>query len=242
MKERPILFSAPMVKAILEGRKTQTRRIVKPQPELDAKVGFIHTDRKGKRWASGIGFDHAGTVRNFVHRCPYAKASGERLWVRETWRIGAWDEDEGQISVDYRDGPDKQWRSDDRDDTGEKFNDLWLSCCDELQEKDIRPNRNGRYEWKPGESPLRWRPSIHMPRWASRINLEVTGVRVERLQESSCRDAWAEGIKQETADTIENLSKSPQDIYRELWESINGAGSWARNEWVWVVEFKRVTP
>lgn len=266
MKERPILFSAPMVRAILEGRKTQTRRIVKPATLEAIEFMTGRADEEPARSADlGLFYDRPevedsrGRTRSLKHpqwlvfNAAYPEegslpigqgygAVGDRLWVRETWRVGAWDEDEGQFAIDYRDGPDMRWRSDERDDTGEKFNDLWLSCCDELSDKDIHPNSDGRYEWKPGESPLRWRPSIHMPRWASRISLEVTGIRVERLQEISENDAADEGVGALMPAAREGNPDQYRETFMELWESINGKGSWAASPWCWVVEFKRVTP
>lgn len=221
MKERPILFSAPMVRAILEGRKTQTRRVVTPQPE----PGCIGT------FGPGMPFIRTGGKS---HSCPYGQP-GDRLWVRETWRIGAWNEDKGAFAIDYCDGPRRAWITDPTDHGGERFNDLWIRCCDELHEKGIEPNEDGNYVWLPGESPLRWRPSIHMPRWASRITLEVTGVRVERLQDISGSDAVAEGVRSRLPDNGIAVAE-----YRDLWQSINGAGSWIVNPLVWVIEFEVV--
>lgn len=194
MKERPILFKDEMIRAILEGRKTQTRRVVKLP--------------KNHVWGS-FSVDKL--------RCPYGKP-GDRLWVRETWR-----HIDGGVMCDAAGGvidafePETIYRAD-------------------------RKNLNRR-----------WKPSIHMPRWASRIMLEITGVRVERLRDISYQDAQAEGVQTETADpwfyhisTERNVydfaADEPQGSFRKLWESINGAGSWNKNPWVWVVEFKRVQP
>ena len=177
MSERPILFSGPMVRALLDGRKTQTRRVVKPQP--DAALG----DLPGAAWNAG-----------FVNvSCPYG-APGDTLWARETW------------------GP---------------FEGGFIYRADE------GPNV------KPDDG--RWHPSIHMPRWASRLTLHIKSVRVERLQEISEADALAEGCTAKLAEEAPALDEARQD-FRELWESINGPGSWDANPWVWVVEFKRVQP
>lgn len=103
-------------------------------------------------------------------------------------------------------------------------------------------------KWEPGNAPTHWRPSIHMPRWASRLTLEVTGVRVERLNDISEADAKAEGVDHELAFHEGLLGRTvegrPADAmwFEALWESINGDGSWAANPWVWVISFKRVTP
>ena len=206
MKERPILFSAPMVRAILEGRKTQTRRVVKPQPPAGHNfAGFtIHSTRtsdEGKAvWGAGDALPYLRAAHRV--RCPYGQP-GDRLWVRETW---ARDDEDGALFY--------------RADVGLGGNaDDW-----ERNRIDGAP----RY---------RWRSPIHMPRWASRITLEITGVRVERLQCISDHDAIAEGAQQ-----IGDCDGAFVAGYRNLWESINGAGSWDANPFVWVVEFKAVTP
>lgn len=180
--ERPILFSAPMVRAILEGRKTQTRRIVKHQP-----LPWVGPDPPG--WPPP---------------CPYGQL-GDRLWVRETWAQ--------PTSLDP--GP-TFYRAD------------YPSCVPR------------QFENVPPAEAVRWRPSIHMPRWASRITLDVTGVRIERLQDISEADAMAEGVV-ETHAHLRDLGPCMEWCYafEDLWTRINGAGSWNANPWVWVIEFKR---
>ena len=236
MRERPILFRGLMVRALLEGRKTQTRRIVKPQPVGGDR---IHESEDG--WVVGRMRDSENAWGEL--HCPYG-VPGDRLWVRERWRIGAWDENEGRIAIDYADGPDKRWRSDQTDDDGEKFNRLWQGSCDELHRKRILADSNGQYHWKPGESPLRWRSGRFMPRWASRITLEVTDVRVHRLQEISDEDAIAEGLIEHGSGFLGfhggPWQRHPEDAYSNLWDSINGPGSWASNPWVWAITFRRI--
>lgn len=212
MKERPILFSAPMVRALLDGSKTQTRRMVKP---FFARVGAI---------ASAVPADVVVERDGFAHRgCPYGQPA-DRLWVRESWhQRGVWRKP---------DWPEAEW-----DDA------YWSGSKDVIYAADAARPATG---W-------RGRPSIHMPRWASRILLEIVSVRVERLQDISVADAKAEGITpyevrqfaqfgataEERAAMYQRSAVRP---YRDLWESLNGAGSWAANPWVWVVEFKRITP
>lgn len=190
MKERPILFNAPMVRAILAGTKTQTRRVVNPQPvELpDFNRGRLSYNVRGsvyRAWNPAV----------MVPSCPYGQP-GDRLWVRETF---------GHF----------------------ERNDQLKPGCEIFYRAD-------------GEGPHLepWRPSIHLPRWASRILLEITRVRVERLHEISRGDAMAEGCP------FPNMADGddPRQWYAGLWEQINGPGSWIANAWVWVVEFKRVTP
>lgn len=202
IKERPILFSAPMVRAILEGRKSVTRRALKVQPHIDASGNFCVG-----QYNYGQDLDGTPMTRNFVRsHCPYGQP-GERLWVRETFNSSA----------------------DCRPPVAEPF----------IYAADL--NSDGRTKWA-----AKWKPSIHMPRVASRILLEITAVRVERLQAISRADIRAEGLECPPELASDDVSPNYRDWYpkawRELWESINGTDSWNANPWVWVVEFKRVAP
>jgi hypothetical protein len=206
-KERPILFSAPMVRAILDGRKTVTRRAVNPQPVLTEGSGF-----SWKGHLFGCGSDDRETARNFSkHCCPFGKP-GDRLYVRETCFIN--DYREAGVPVDER-----------------------ASC-------EIHYRADGIPDFEGEEELIRWRPSIHMPRWASRILLEITDVRVERLQDISRADIRAEGLQCPPELASDDVSPNYRDWYpaawKELWNSTGG--DWDANPWVWVVEFKRVTP
>ncbi len=251
MTDRPIIFSAPMVRALVEGRKTQTRRLIKPQPKEPQQFGGEWFDLAVERYRSG---DDGET--------PIIKyAPGDRLWVREAWRIGWWNEDEGRIAVDYCDGPRREWLTIPDDEDGEKFNRFWQSSCDELEHKGIEPNAEGRHLWEPGSSPLRWRSSIHMPRWASRLTLIVESVRVERLQDISEVDVKAEGLACLSKDQGRvwkwGLPESdghpgPQGwqwqmwcigsapAYAKLWDRIHGPGAWAANPWIAAITFRVV--
>lgn len=201
MKERPIPFSGPMVRAILAGRKTQTRRTVKPQPVTESN-GVAHWPNP---WPA---------------RCPYGQP-GDRLWVREAWRT-------------------------------------WAGL-DKMPPRDMAANGPViHYECSPLShiNMGKLRPGMFMPRWASRILLEVVAVRVERLNDISEEDAIAEGVFKKIAgggigDLVETIdggqavyiSRGQAKMsYWALWEQIHGPGSWDVNPWVWVVEFKRVAP
>lgn len=211
-KERPILFRAPMVRAILEGRKAQTRRVVKPQPVGNADVQF--------RVAAAVTIDGGKQLR-----CPYGQP-GDRLWVRET----GW-ERPIRTPRQMREGAD----------TWPKF----AYDADGWTDDDHADMKRWGF---------RRRPSIHMPRWASRILLEVTAVRVDRLSNISEADSIAEGVESvrnegvywrdysnpDGRDCVSMTALTPVESYKTLWESING--SLSMNPWVWVVEFKRVTP
>ena len=194
MKERPILFSAPMVRALLNGTKTQTRRAVKAKhlPWLENSVLNFLDGKWNQR------------------PLPYGKP-GDRLWVRETWAH----EIHALAAMREEDGP------------------FAYAATDSVQ------HRLGE----------KWRPSIFMPRWASRITLEITRVLVERLQDISEEDAIAEGCAKNHngyywggPHAVSGLKQMATAVsaYQDLWESINGPGSWDANPWVWVIEFKRV--
>jgi len=205
MKERPILMSAPMVLAVLNGTKTQTRRVMKLQPHSPpSKVGCAE-------WETSQG----------QFRCPYGIA-GDRLWVRETF----------QFVHANSDGQRQTFNS-------------------------AKPFTQHDYRWieyaatpRDNEPPPKWKPSIFMPRWANRITLEIVSVRVERLQDISEEDAISEGIENSNIASSKWPWKnyrgencwvdSPLYSYQSLWESINGKGSWAKNHWLWVIEFKKI--
>jgi hypothetical protein len=230
MKEKPILFSGPMIRAILENRKTQTRRIIKPQP-LHI-VWFEHQ----KGWCAKIAENQYA-----MKVCPYGKIS-DRLWVRETFVV---ENGGGEYCIE---APTD----------GSPFHKTTVSDGEGGEQEAIEiPHFRATepdaaiYSWACMEgdcdhdgdedecNKTRWKPAIHMPRWASRIDLEVVKVRVERLQDISRGDAWAEGIIPESG---VGSSVGPVPQYEKLWESINGEGSWNANPFVWVIEFKRLRP
>jgi hypothetical protein len=214
VKERPILMSGAMVRALLDGSKTQTRRVVKPQPPAEAKdvFTFHHPDPRTHFY----GFD-GEALMDWAQPCPYGEA-GDRLYVRETWQhsnhpCGPYEDD---CIVFYR-----------------------ADYLDDPLGPDLERSADGIRR--------QWRPSIHMPRAASRIALEVTGVRVERLQDLSETDSLAEGIEASSEgfgiDSGRHChAASARQSYASLWDSLNAARGygWDANPWVWVVEFRRV--
>jgi len=287
MNERPILMSAQMVRAILDGRKTQTRRIVKPQPDHghdyndgagyrpqigDTEItcpygqpgdrlwqtgeipsggfyyiqGFLHESEGGDSRPIYVnkqhmtwGYDKSDDPESLssdgfdVARMKWKRA-GARLWVKETWKPHC----EGPISDEFPLGTCVKYRADGK--------------C-------LKPTTwtNEQGAWcEANEESTRWRPSIFMPRWASRITLKLTSVRVERLQDISDEDAVAEGVEgrfhpdQSDLWTWRDYNTpgryaygsmfGPIESYRTLWKSINGKGSWDKNPWVWILEFKRL--
>ena len=206
MNERPILFNAPMVRALLANTKTQMRRIFKPDRMTWDENGRYktHAMRGGELSITGSG---PFKPSSWLHYCPYGQPGGDRLYVRETWAAP--------------------------------------HAYDHLPPRLIPQDARIHYAATEDRGGLLWRPSIHMPRWASRITLEVTGVRVETLQDIDLADALAEGISDTGAlilDSAGNEQGGPIAEYAVLWEQINGPGSWAANPWVWCISFSRVTP
>lgn len=235
-KERPILFSCDMVRAILDGRKTQTRRPIKPQPP--SYIDGLHGNKLRQRAPYRLEHPETGAIigsgffddDDRAYKCPFG-VPGELLWVRETW--------------------------------GDRADYSELAAC-----------RTDRvyYAADGKKSGWKYRPSIHMPRWASRITLEAVSVRVERLQEITEEDAQAEGVEpaerhcescgwtgrwDDAPFVSEDNAPCPechrdtdsidQDAmfrrgFSNLWHSIYGRESWAANPWVWSVEFRRVNP
>lgn len=224
MIERGMIFNGEMVRAILDGRKTQTRRIMAPQPADDIeRSAFPNPDAIG--WKSSLKHKHGSTTAHF---CPFG-AVGDRIWVRETFQGPLFDYEQMEAFLE----------------DSSKFEKP--EFCQYAADGGHRP------EYQDADDNLRygWRPSIHMPRWASRITLEITDVRVERLNAISEEDAEAEGINMEAlADSQDrydciadhNMTGRPTatGAFKYLWESIYGAENWQANPWVWVIEFKRV--
>jgi hypothetical protein len=233
MNTKPILFSTPMVQTILEGRKTQTRRIIKPQPCKEAKKfeRFIETVDCGFEARFGNDISTAVCDRKTKYKL------GEILWVRETWRIGAWNKDSGCIAVDYKAGnyTRREWiKVEDQN----RFERYWIESTHDAIKAGIKPDANGEYHWEPGQAPTRWRPSIHMPRKAARIFLQVTNVRIERLQIITEEDAMAEGVKDpydyQESDYYEQKHMRGLEINKSafagLWDSIYAAPKTVKNE------------
>lgn len=233
MIERPILFSGAMVRAILAGRKTQTRRVVKPQPLVgDGGCWFPDPPQKPTSRARHYA-NEAHMRRGLPLDFQFYGAPGDRLWVKETWQPRASARAVGWEVTYAADG-------------SVFFHDV-----------DRAPG-----SWKfPKAAAIGWVTPLFMPRWASRLTLEVTGVRVERLNDISEEDAKAEGADRDftpcdpddredprevgypsASDTAHAEATKHRRFFRSLWESINGDGSWKANPWVWAITFKRVTP
>jgi len=218
MKETGLMFKAPLVRAILSGQKTQTRRIAKTEITM-GRDSLLEPHR---------GCKHAGIyllpeyAKEAAALCPYGKP-GDRIYVRETWQ-----------------GPlmsAKEWE------------DHYFSNADELTSKFKTP-AYCKYAADGGPPPefmtmdddivARWKLSIHMPKWAARIWLEIIGVRVERLQQITEADCIAEGAAGGHGSIPSySYSATPLEHFRHIWESTGG--DWTANPWVWVIDFKRIT-
>lgn len=241
MADRPILFSGPMVRAILSGAKTQTRRVVTPQPEfaqLHEWRGKVIRDCEARAWcwkAHDFGDGDAVNARpgSAMHALSPYGVPGDRLWVRETW-YDDFDRDPGDPADVNRDGSIEgiEYRAT-HDCTS------WEAGCPCNPDGDRKRSE--------------WRPSIHMPRWASRITLEVEDVRAERLQEITNDDAKREGVEQQCFDGMGcwlnyqlgdgTYCLEARSSFETLWDSINGSRpgcSWEENCWVWRIAFRRV--
>lgn len=246
VKERPILFSAPMVRAILEDRKTVTRRAVKPQPEVRMvdMIGPMLTfkNKRGGHWL------YPNAKAQIIADCPYGQP-GDRLWVRETFM------DLRGTGIEHRPTPDSPLQR-------------------YAYSADVAPGSFADETRK--DYGLKWRPSIHLPREACRILLKITDVRVERLKDISDEQAQAEGCfftdygkkcfhggngwndvgdcpavvghqqregwMWDKTTSHEQCLGSARHAFGNFWNKVNGPDAWDSNPWVWVVEFKRVTP
>lgn len=266
MAIKPILFNTEMVRAILDGRKNCTRRIVKPQPtnEIQCPLGICTDGDKSEIGKFAFG-SHEGGGKMIFCKPPYQP--GDILYVRETWRVGAWDILNQMIAFDYKDGT---------------CGELTYIHDRELFERLVNQSRNDArqakceyngvdFVWEKGKSPCRWHPSIRMPKEATRIWLKVTDARVERLQEITESGAKAEGIRGYTKDGNlykyavtddwwidyhnkhkeivtgtwwQDMPRTAKDAFSYLWNSTIKKSDldlygWNANPWVWTIEYER---
>ena len=219
MADLPILFSAPMVRALLDNRKTQTRRVLKLDGMLDPLPDVWEAKEiDGVWWFASDNPDCGGRVK-----APVRFRKGDRLWVREAWRCNGWASDVATIFYRASEG------------------DGYTAMCEQWPAADHKPMR----------VETKWSPSLHLPRWVSRLTLNVTDVRVQRLQECSEADAIAEGIEglaviggnawrdYSGGDgfNVRDPGFPGRRSYASLWDSINGASAWAANPWIVALTF-----
>ena len=238
MNEKPILFNAEMVNAILSGRKTQTRRIISEKTlqlfDVAASAGECHP----------LNGDDPVDVRSQSYYCEFSPLGdvGDQLWVRETFAL-----------LGNEDGVCIDWQGNMVKGDEELAARIYKASCEQKHgDYGLYSIPDSAY-WKPDTTNEKyegtWRPSIHMPRWASRINLLITGVRVERLNDISEQDAISEGLECYVDDGVpyygpfNNGDCRPDVVFRSLWDSIYGkkeGENWQANPWVWVIEFERM--
>ena len=245
VKERPIIFDAASVLAILRNEKSQTRRLVKPQPEL------------GKPWKYGWIVDPECMDVPLAY-CPYG-VIGDRLYAKEVWRAFI-DPDSDEPSIEYRadgalvtypEAPAGRWDDVKYEEWQYRINEQGCADCEKAG---IVPNDEGAYIWKEGKCPIRWRSGRFMPRWASRILLEVTERRIQRIQDISAEDVEAEGINvtrhwplippvdlsDEQLDAL--ILRVAHRLMKKRWDSLYAAKGhpFDANDWVWAISFRRV--
>lgn len=211
MKEYPIIFSTPMVQAILDNRKTQTRRVIKNFNDI------IHDwDKNDPTYGPFFENGYGESVKT-VDVCPYGK-TGDRLWVRETWAY---------------------------------INNSGFGVGSYIEYKADKPTAKYPGEWPEDEAKgnpdaPKWKPSIHMSRWASRITLEITNIRTERLQNITYAEVIAEGFTHLLTDEQQTDGahrREGVEVFGRFWDSINGKKHpWDSNPWVWVIDFKKEKP
>ncbi|HBS1180133.1 hypothetical protein ACO0KB_27180 [Klebsiella pneumoniae] len=223
MKERGMIFNGEMVRAILDGRKTQTRRIMAPQPADDIER-CIFPNPEVIGWKSSRRHKHGSTTAHFCH---YGKP-GDRIWVRETWGVVSHAFSDDGLMIDWV--PDRPSTAIHEMPFG---NGYYSGYAIYAADGDFTWGDDDGYE----DGRSCWKPSIHMPRAASRSLLEITNVRVERLQSITLGD-----ICKEVGCGLYDFRPATYgfQVWEELWESIYGEESWKANPWVWVIEFKRV--
>lgn len=245
-RELPIIFNTEMVRAILNGRKTMTRRPVKPQP-LSDRVGMVNAAYCGRpyEWiADGAVSEYTCSGKQSpVWHPPYKV--GDALYVRETWRVNSWNF-EGDIAVDYKAGGESSnWIT---PEDYELVDRLAEQSSDDAIRAGLEADFEGMFHWEDRDSPCRWRKSIHMFKWAARLHLKVTEVRCERIQDITSLDVCKEGIRfycgcpqpHLDEDYSAEVERYAKDKFSLVWDSIYSKQDlgWDTNPWVWVYRFE----
>lgn len=265
--ETGLICQPDMAAAIYLDRKTETRR-TNGLDSFNSDPDFWN--RKGnpmkkivRFWDSSIENDPNPLSIQFGFKDPidcieyvnsvYGKP-GDMLYVRENFKLGAWREEDGRMAFDYMASPEltnTHWCrfTDEEDPDGDKFQAFWEKATNQLLSKGIEPDQNGQFCWEAGKSPLNWKPSIHMPKAASRLWLMIEEIRVERVLDITEEDAKAEGVQSGEGllkgsclfydyESKQYSLTNPKSSFKSLWKSINGEESWTSNPWVWVVKFR----
>lgn len=243
VRERPIIFTGESVRAILAGTKTQTRRVIKPQPTFDIAPGRWNVTWKGVTQHNfggrAVPPSHLmdGALDWLVRNSPYQ--AGDHLWVREKWRspskyIVGYEADAQCGAWMGNGGGGRIW-----------MHHGYMIECDAY--RDAKPPIRTFSVKAYGD---KWRSPIHMPRWASRITLEIESVKVERCSQISEADAQAEGVERLELSPreipglgrVHPMTSSYRDAFKAAWNAIHGPGAWDKNDWIWAITFRRVSP
>lgn len=248
VKERPIIFSGDMVKTILDGKKTMTRHLVKFKDFTTDSITPLHIELAEGRYC--LFNERNGWLIGYP-KCPYGKI-GDRLWVREAYTVTGWNCDDGSVYIKYLADGHEQYFDNETDEMECAIDSLVASVCKELDKRKVPMLNDEAYDCSLDENKPRNRSPMFMPRFASRLLLEITDIRVERLNDISDEDAVKEGLRILPASGRYVVSPGDQyfssashdavEVFSWLWDSINAKKGypWSSNPWVWVVEFKVV--
>lgn len=254
VKERPIIFSAEMVKAILDGKKTMTRRVIKSDISAYDHGHIIKQSSDKSREGSACFFNKpvgCMVTSSKLVKCPYGKI-GDHLWVREAYTVTGWNCDDGSVYIKYLADGHEQYFDNETDEMECAIDSLVASVCKELDKRKVPMLNDEAYDCSLDENKPRNRSPMFMPRFASRLLLEITDIRIERLNDISDEDAVKEGLRILPASGRYVVSPGDQyfgsashdavEVFSWLWDSINAKKGypWSSNPWVWVVEFKVV--
>lgn len=252
VRVKPLVISGEEAKLIRSGLKTQFRRVCGPGLAKDFDFLAGGSDDKpgdgndiGLSWMQPVDDQgKRGRYQWLAYNLDYPDEGslpigtrfgniGDLLWVKEPWRVGSWREIGGYIAVDCTGAPGRKMVADPDDLDGDRFNDLWIECCEELDRMGVKPDVEGIYHWNPGESPLHWRHARTMPRWASRLTLKITDFRIERLEEITQEDALSEGMQP-------LMPCGGPFIYERQWRATHFRKHhrWQDNPWVQAITYE----
>lgn len=248
--EHSVVFTTEEVKATLDNLKTQHRMRCLTDEQVQAGFSFDFSAEGDAAIFLKVVDDEV--IDDLLVDCPFGK-DGDRLWVQEEWRIGAWNHDTQRFAIDYKASPEltnTPWLRTSEDDlvNQECFYKFWSETVDELNKKGFKTYEDGHYYWPAGQAPLEWRSAASMPRWASRILLETTDIHIERVQDITVVNAQAEGSQLQISTTYNESSfhKACGEImewFKSYWNAKHSElNNYVSNPWVWVDEFKKIEP
>ena len=245
IKEMPLALDALGVGLVDTGMKTQHRMLVKP---VIGGMGVRFLNYGGRGWQAYETDDSDAMLPDDECRikCPLGNV-GDIIWLKEKWRVGAWDHDAKRFAIDYEASPtltNTAWLSVSDDDQAnvEGFYRVWSEVADELSAKGIKRDVDGHYRWSAGQAPMDWRSAESMPRWASRITLEITDIKIQQIQDITGQEAYAEGCpypkKALHPSNQPYLDRNAIAWFVCNWKDEHGEQSYLKNDMVWAVTFK----